>query len=102
MLILTSVCTLLKTFVHWCDNNHLKLNVSKTQEMIFDAKCIVAEEKIPVLFYCSIIESILHYGITAWFGNVSVQLKSQLSCLMKTAMKITGSTYPMISIQEIF
>ena len=33
----------IESFVHWCDNNHLKLNVSETQEMIFDAKCIVAD-----------------------------------------------------------
>ena len=52
------------------------------------------DEKILVLFYRSIIESILRYGITAWFGNLSVQLKSQLSCLMRTAMKLTGSTSP--------
>ena len=32
----------IESFVHWCDNNLLKLNVSKTQ-MIFDAKCIVAD-----------------------------------------------------------
>ena len=47
-------------------------------------------------------EKILHYGITALFGNPSVHLKSQLSHLMRTAMKITGSTSPMISFQEIF
>ena len=41
-----------------------------------------------VLFYRSIIESILHYGITVWFGNLSVQSKSQLFRLMRTAMKI--------------
>ena len=23
----------IETFIHWCDNNHLKLNVSKTQEI---------------------------------------------------------------------
>ena len=39
-----SMCTFeIESFVHWCDNNHLKLNISKTQEMIFDAKCIVAD-----------------------------------------------------------
>ena len=32
-------------------------------------------EKILVLFYRSIIESILRYGITVWFGNLSVQSK---------------------------
>ena len=25
----------IESFVHWCDNNHFKLNVSKTQEIIF-------------------------------------------------------------------
>ena len=149
----------IESFVHWCNINHLKLNISKTQEMIFDGKCIVVDhlpvvihgkeiaqigqykylgvrldnklswnvhvhsvcskvhqrlyflrrlrafgvdEKILVLFYRSIIESILRYGITAWFGNLSVKLKSQLSRLMRTAMKITSSTSPMISLQEIF
>ena len=38
----------IESFVHWCDNNNLKLNVSKTQEMIFYAKCIVADH-LPVL-----------------------------------------------------
>ena len=33
-------------------------------------------EKIFVLFYRSIIESILCYGITVWFGNLFVQSKS--------------------------
>ena len=134
----------IESFVHWCNINHLKLIINKTQEMIFDAKCIIADhlpvvihgeeiaqigqykylgvyldnklswyvhvhsvcskvhqwlyflrrlrpfgvdEKILVLFYRSIIESILRYGITAWFGNLSVQSKSQLSRLMRTAMK---------------
>ena len=40
----------IESFVHWCDNNHLKLNVSKTQEMIFDAKCIVADH-LPVVIH---------------------------------------------------
>ena len=149
----------IESFVHWCDNNHLKLNVSKTQQMFFDAKFIVADhlpvvihseeiaqigqykylgvhldnklswnvhvhcvcskvhqrlyflrrlrafgvyEKILVLFYRSIIESILRYGIIVWFGNMSVQSKSQLSRLLRTAMKITGSTSPVISLQEMF
>ena len=122
----------IESFVHWCDNNHLKLDVSKTQQM-FDAKFIVADhwpvvvhgeetaqigqykylgvhldnklswnvhvhsvcskfhqrlyflrrlrafgvyEKILLLFYRSIIESILRYGIIVWFGNLSVQSKS--------------------------
>jgi len=38
----TSTCLFgTETFIHWCDNNHLKLNVGKTQD---DAKCIVADQ----------------------------------------------------------
>ena len=40
----------IESFVHWCDNNHLKLNVNKTQEMIFYAKCIVTDH-LPVLIH---------------------------------------------------
>ena len=40
----------IESFVHWCDNNHLKLNVSKTQEMLFDAKRIVADH-LPVVIH---------------------------------------------------
>ena len=65
-------------------------------------RAFVVNEKILVLFYRSIIESILRYGITVWFGNLSVQSKSQRSHLMRTVMKITGSTSPMISLQESF
>ena len=48
--------------------------------------------KILVLFYCSITESILHNGIAARFGYLFVQLRSQLSRIIRTAMKTTGST----------
>ncbi len=30
------------------------------------------------------------YGITVWFGNLSVQLKNKLAHIHKTAMKIIG------------
>ena len=47
----TSVYTSeIESFVHLCDNNHLKFNVSKTQDMIFDAKCIVADH-LPVVIH---------------------------------------------------
>ena len=50
----------IESFVHWCDNNHLKLNVSKTQEMIFDAKCIVADH-LPVVIHGEEIAQICQY-----------------------------------------
>ena len=55
-----SMCTSeIESFVHWCDN-HLKLNVSKTQEMIFDAKCIVADH-LPVVSHGEEIAQISQY-----------------------------------------
>ena len=62
----------IESFVHWCDNNHLKLNVSKTQEMIFDAKCIVANH-LPVVIHG---EGIAQIGQYKYLG---VHLDNKLS-----------------------
>ena len=59
-------------FVHWCDNNHLKVNVSKTQEIIFDAKCIVADH-LPVVIHG---EEIAQIGQYKYLG---VHLDNKLS-----------------------
>ena len=56
---------------------------------------------IMMLFYRANIESIIRYGITTWFGNLSVKLKSQLQNLIKRAGKIIGMQPP-CPLQEIF
>ena len=53
-----------------------------------------------MLFYRANMESIVRYGITTWFGNLSVKLKSQLQNLIKRAGKIIGMQPP-CSLQEI-
>ena len=45
---------------------------------------------IMMIFYRAIVESILRYGISSWFGNLTVKLKSKLAGMHKTAMKIVG------------
>ena len=50
----------IESFVHWCDNNHFKLNVSKTQEMICYVKCIVADH-LPVVIHGEEIAQIGQY-----------------------------------------
>ena len=67
-----SMYTQIESFVHWCDNNHLKLNVSKTQEMIFEAKCIVADH-LPVVIHG---EEITQIGQYKYLG---VHLDNKLS-----------------------
>ncbi|KAI2644006.1 RNA-directed DNA polymerase from mobile element jockey [Labeo rohita] len=47
-------------------------------------------QKVLLLFYHTVIESILRYGISAWFGNLSVHLKAKITRLMQRAMKIVG------------
>ena len=56
---------------------------------------------IMLLFYRANMESVIRYGITTWFGNLSVTLKSQLQNLVKRAGKIIGMQPP-CSLQEIF
>ncbi len=44
-----------------------------------------------LIFYKAVLESLIRYGITAWFGNLSVQLRNKLSRPIHTAGKIIGT-----------
>lgn len=41
-------------------------------------------------FYCAIAERISRYGIIAWFGNLTAQLKNKLANMHQTTRKIIG------------
>ncbi len=43
-----------------------------------------------LFLYRVMLESLIHYGITVWFGNLSVQLKNKLPHIHKTATNIIG------------
>lgn len=60
-----------------------------------------ADKKFMLIFYKSVFVSIIRYGITAWFGNLTVQLKSKLVRLIEVALKIIGATGQPI-LQDIF
>ena len=133
-------------FIKWCDENCLFLNLTKTQEMVFDPRQVKTHEPVIIktqninqvttykylgvhidnilcwkshidklctklqqrlyflrrlrlygvssgimlIFYRAILESLIRYGITAWYGNLTVQLKNRLRSMHKTAMKIIG------------
>ena len=57
---------------------------------------------IMLIFYRASIESILRYGITSWFSNLTVKYKSQISRLAKMAGKIMGMSSPPITPHAIF
>ena len=147
----------ISSFRNWCERNHLKLNIAKTKEMVFDPKklgshnpvvigdikieqvvsykylgihmdnqlkwnvqvdCLCAKlgqrlhflrrlrlfgvsTNIMILFYNAVLESLIRYGMAAWFGPLTVQLKSKVERLVKTAMKVMNRRdYP--SLQSIF
>ena len=43
-----------------------------------------------MIFYRAIIESVIRYGIPAWYGNLSIKLKAQINKLTNVAMKLVG------------
>ena len=57
---------------------------------------------IMLIFYRASIESVMRYGITSWFGNLTVKLKSEITRLAKTAGKIMGMSSPPSTLQNIF
>ena len=57
---------------------------------------------IMLIFYRASIESIVRYGITSWFGNLSVKYKSEVFRLVKTAGKVMGMSAPPITPQVLF
>ena len=66
------------TLTHWCQENNLSLNVSKTKELIVDFRKILPPQateevqpspRILKSFYSSTIESVLTGCITARYGN---------------------------------
>ncbi len=58
------------------------------------------DQKIVFLLYQAVLENIIRYGMSAWYGNLSVQLKSKLSRLVQTAIKVIGRTEN-LSLQSI-
>ena len=59
-------------------------------------------QNIMLTFYRASIESILRYGISSWFGNLTVVYKSQITRLVNMAGKIMGMATPPIRPQAIF
>lgn len=101
--------TVIEHFVQWCDTNHLIINLRKTAEKLktelFDSTSFVynrdcfffffthtqgacgPEDKM-ILFYRAVLER--RYGMSAWSGNVTTQLKNKLARLVQTSMKAMG------------
>ncbi len=57
--------------------------------------------EIMLIYYNAILGSLISYGMSSWFGALTVQSKSRIEKILKTAMKVIGiNNYP--SLQSTF
>ena len=78
-----------------CARTHQRLHFMRRLRVFGVSKNIM------IIFYRATIESILRYGITSWFGNLTVKSKTQIFNLVKTVGKIIGTPVP-LNPQELF
>ena len=50
------------------------------------------DKNIMFLFYQAVLESLIRYGMSSWYGNLSTKLKTKLARLVNTAMKVIGKS----------
>ena len=48
------------------------------------------DKSIMFLFYQAVLESLVRYGMSSWYGNLTAKLKTKLARLVHTAMKVIG------------
>ncbi len=85
-------------------NDHVDYVCSRLQQRLYflrRLRVFGVSQKILFLFYQAVLESIMRYGMAAWFGNPSAQSKSKLQRLVQTAMKVMGGTEN-LSLQAIY
>ena len=83
----------LDNLLSWSD--HVDYVCSRLQQRLYflrRLRVFGVSQNIMFLFYQAVIESVIRYGMTAWFGSLSTQSKSKLQRLVQTAMKVMGRT----------
>lgn len=74
-----------------CWKTHIGSLFTRLQQRLYFLRRLrlygVGSDILRVFFYQATLESLIRYGITVWFGNLSVQLKNKLAHIHKTAMK---------------
>ncbi len=75
-----------------CWSSHVNSLCSRLQQRLYflqRLKVFGVNQRILFLFYQSVFESLIRYGIAAWYGNLTVQSKSKLAWLVQT-LKVVG------------
>lgn len=92
----------LDNLLRWGDHvDHLCSRLQQRLYFLRRLRVFGVSQKIMFLFYQAVMESVIRYGMTAWFGNLSTQSKSKLQRLVQTAMKVMGRTEK-LSLQSIY
>ena len=85
-------------------NTHVHSVYTKVQQRLHflrRLRVFGVQQRVMMLFYRAVIESVFRYAISVWFGNLTVMWKSQINRLAHTAMKVMGvREHP--SLQTIF
>ena len=79
--------------------NNTASMVKKGQQRMYFLRQLKSFGISPIIlkrFYHAIIESVLTFSITVWFGRASYEEKAQLETLVRCASKIIGLTLPTI------
>lgn len=50
------------------------------------------DQRIVFLFYQAVVKSVVRYGMSAWYSNLTVQFKSKLARLVQHTMNVMGKT----------
>jgi len=58
------------------------------------------DQKILVQFYRAVIESVLTFSVTVWYGGATAEDRGRLDAVVKTASRVIGCELP--SMEEIY
>lgn len=74
-------------------STHCDCLCSRLQQRSHFLCCVRAhgvDNKITLIFYQAVLESLIRYGITAWFGNLPAHLRNKLLRLTRAAWEMMG------------
>ncbi|CAI5671505.1 unnamed protein product [Oreochromis niloticus] len=93
----TEYWAVVDSFVTWCEQNHLQLNVAKTKELIVDFRKtrkhltpVSIQGKMLRIFYESVVSSAILYAVACWGSRLRVADANRLDKLIRKASNVVG------------
>ena len=70
--------------------NHVCTKIQRRLNFLRRLRVFGVQQRVMLLFYHAVIESIFRYTICVWFGNLTVRSKAQINRLARIALKVMG------------